>query len=251
MAVLRSHASEGVAQEMWALFAVYQAIPHPDRRRGRRHRRPTREDQLPACPGRRDRLRHRGFPPHNLDLALATFLLKILDSNFFVRDRPDRASPRATRRPVTSPPAKTDPASSASPGASDSTASDPGHRAIGKAIGHCPRRAGRPPEWRGCGANGLRAPVTSRDAPARTPSSENTRRHGPSALRRPRPPFHRSVPSPGGCSYVKSGWLASLRGSRAALAGRAGLPGWGVRFIPLTSWWATTPWPDRKPGEQT
>ncbi len=26
MAVLRSHASEGVAQEMWALFAVYQAI---------------------------------------------------------------------------------------------------------------------------------------------------------------------------------------------------------------------------------
>ncbi|GAC1385825.1 MAG: hypothetical protein NVSMB4_13060 [Acidimicrobiales bacterium] len=37
-------------------------------------------------------------PPHQADLALATFLLKILDPRFFVRDRPDRASPRATKK---------------------------------------------------------------------------------------------------------------------------------------------------------
>ena len=38
------------------------------------------------------------FPPHDLDLAVATFLLKILDPGFFVRDRPDRASPRRTKK---------------------------------------------------------------------------------------------------------------------------------------------------------
>jgi hypothetical protein len=32
------------------------------------------------------------------DLALATFLLKILMPGFFVRDRPDRASPRKTKK---------------------------------------------------------------------------------------------------------------------------------------------------------
>lgn len=40
----------------------------------------------------------RAFPPQDLDLALATFLLKILDPGFFVRNRPDRASPRATKK---------------------------------------------------------------------------------------------------------------------------------------------------------
>ncbi|WP_160144254.1 hypothetical protein, partial [Parafrankia sp. Ea1.12] len=33
-----------------------------------------------------------------LDLALATFLLKILRPATFVRDRPDRASPRRTKK---------------------------------------------------------------------------------------------------------------------------------------------------------
>ena len=37
-------------------------------------------------------------PPHELDLALAAFLLKILDPRFYVRDRPGRASPRATKK---------------------------------------------------------------------------------------------------------------------------------------------------------
>jgi hypothetical protein len=40
----------------------------------------------------------RAFPPHHADLAFATFLLKILDPRFFVRARPDRTSPRATKK---------------------------------------------------------------------------------------------------------------------------------------------------------
>ena len=35
----------------------------------------------------------------NLTWPWPPFLLKILDPGFFVRDRPDRASPRATRKP--------------------------------------------------------------------------------------------------------------------------------------------------------
>jgi hypothetical protein len=38
------------------------------------------------------------FPPDRLDLALATFLLKILSPQFAVRDRPGRASPRKTKK---------------------------------------------------------------------------------------------------------------------------------------------------------
>jgi hypothetical protein len=38
------------------------------------------------------------FPPEQLDLALAAFLLKIPGPQFFVRDRPGRASPRKTRK---------------------------------------------------------------------------------------------------------------------------------------------------------
>ncbi len=37
-------------------------------------------------------------PPDQLDLALATFLLKILDPRFYVRDRPGRASPRKSKK---------------------------------------------------------------------------------------------------------------------------------------------------------
>ena len=43
-------------------------------------------------------IRSRLFPPDQLDHALATFLLKILQPAFFVRDRPDRASPRKTKK---------------------------------------------------------------------------------------------------------------------------------------------------------
>ena len=67
------------------------------RHRGERRGHPAGKDQLPARPGRRDGHRH-GFPPDQADLALASFLLKILRPGFSVRDRPDRASPRKTRK---------------------------------------------------------------------------------------------------------------------------------------------------------
>ena len=44
------------------------------------------------------RTRGRGFPPDRLDLALATFLPKILTPGFFVRNRPGRTSPRKTKK---------------------------------------------------------------------------------------------------------------------------------------------------------
>ncbi len=58
--MLRSKDPEGVAQEMWALFAVYQATCQLIGAgvNGRGH--PPGTDQLPAHPGRRDRYR-RGF----------------------------------------------------------------------------------------------------------------------------------------------------------------------------------------------
>jgi hypothetical protein len=42
--------------------------------------------------------RSRLSPPDQLGQALATFLLKILMPGFYVRDRPDRASPRKTKK---------------------------------------------------------------------------------------------------------------------------------------------------------
>jgi hypothetical protein len=38
------------------------------------------------------------FPPDRLELAVATFLLKILMPGFRVRDRPDRNSPRKSMK---------------------------------------------------------------------------------------------------------------------------------------------------------
>jgi hypothetical protein len=38
------------------------------------------------------------FPPDQLDLAVATFLLKILMPGFRVRDRPERNSPRRSKK---------------------------------------------------------------------------------------------------------------------------------------------------------
>ena len=110
---------------MWALFAVYQAVHTligaavdatgiPPDTISFPHALAAATDSVTA-----------GFPPHQADLALATFLLKILDPAFFVRDRPDRASPRATKKAQRLPPAKINPASSASPDASKSTASAP------------------------------------------------------------------------------------------------------------------------------
>ena len=95
--VLRSKDPEGVMQEMWALFAVYQAICKivgiavntagiPPARISFPHALAAATDTVAA------------FPPDQPELALATFLLKILMPGFFVRDRPDRASPRKSKK---------------------------------------------------------------------------------------------------------------------------------------------------------
>ncbi len=95
--MLRSKDPEGVAQEMWALLAVYQPsasssalawMPRASRRTGSASRTPW----PPRSP------RSRLFPPDQLDRALATFLLMILQPRLFVRDRPGRASPLKTKK---------------------------------------------------------------------------------------------------------------------------------------------------------
>jgi hypothetical protein len=63
VAVLRSKDPEGVAQEMWALFAVYQAIHTLIGAAVHAAGIPPDQDQLPPRPGRRDRHDHGGFPP--------------------------------------------------------------------------------------------------------------------------------------------------------------------------------------------
>ena len=95
--VLRSGDPEGVIQEMWALFAVYQAICQiigsPWTRRASPRTGSASRMPWPPRP-----TRSRLSPPDQPDLALATFLLKILMPGFFIRDRPDRASPRKTKK---------------------------------------------------------------------------------------------------------------------------------------------------------
>ena len=95
--VLRSKDPAGVEQEMWALFAVYQAICKiigigaaaagiPPDKISFPHALAAATDTVAA------------FPPEQADLALATFLLKILAPGTFTRDRPGRASPRKTKK---------------------------------------------------------------------------------------------------------------------------------------------------------
>jgi len=96
--VLRSKDPEGVAQEMWALFAVYQAICQLIGAGADAAGVPPDKISFPHALAAATSTIAAAFPPHELDLALATFLLKILDSQFFVRDRPGRASPRKTKK---------------------------------------------------------------------------------------------------------------------------------------------------------
>ena len=95
--VLRSKDPAGVMQEMWALFAVYQAICRivgiavnaagiPPAQISFPHALAAAKDSVAA------------FSPDRLELAVATFLLKILMPGFRVRDRPDRNSPRKSRK---------------------------------------------------------------------------------------------------------------------------------------------------------
>jgi hypothetical protein len=101
--VLRSKDPEGVAQEMWALFAVYQAICQLIGAGVNAAGIPPDTISFPHALAAAASTITAAFPLSQLDLALATFLLKILDPRFLVRDRPGRASPRKTKRPATSP----------------------------------------------------------------------------------------------------------------------------------------------------
>jgi hypothetical protein len=91
MPVLRSKDPER-RQEMWALFLP--STDPPDRR-GRRCHWPRSASPMPWPPRRTPSGR---FPPAELELAVAVFFLKILDLATRVRVRPDRASPRRTKK---------------------------------------------------------------------------------------------------------------------------------------------------------
>ena len=135
-AVLRSKDPEGVAQEMWALFAVYQAIHTLIGAAVDATGIPPGQDQLPARAGRRDRLGHGGLSP----LRILTWPWPRSCSRSSTRASSSATAPTGPahappRRPATSPPAKINPASSASPDASRSTASDPDPQAKRKDIG--------------------------------------------------------------------------------------------------------------------
>ena len=83
----------GVEQEMWALFAVYQAICKIIGIGGDRRGHPPGHGSASRTPWPPRRTPSRLFPPEQADLALATFLLKILMPGFFVRDRPGPGQP--------------------------------------------------------------------------------------------------------------------------------------------------------------
>ncbi len=134
--VLRSKDPEGVLQEMWALFAVYQAICRIVGIAVNAAGIPPGKDQLPARPGRRDGHR-RGFSP------LTSWITRSPRS-CSRSSCPDSSSaavpagpaPGNPRRPATSPPEN--PASPASPtpcGESSSTCSTHGRSPKSKAIG--------------------------------------------------------------------------------------------------------------------
>jgi len=98
MPVLRSKDPEGVAQEMWATFAVYQAIHTLIGAAVDASGIPPDAISFPNALAAVADTVTAGFPPHQLDLALATFLLKILDPASLVRDRPHRTNPQATKK---------------------------------------------------------------------------------------------------------------------------------------------------------
>jgi hypothetical protein len=83
---------------MWALFAVYQAIHTLIGAAADITGTPPEKISFPHALAAATESVTAGFPPHQPDLALAVFLLKILDPRSFIRDRPDRAGPRATKK---------------------------------------------------------------------------------------------------------------------------------------------------------
>ena len=134
--VLRSKDPEGVTQEMWALFAVYQAICRIVGIARERGGHSPGTDQLPARPGRRDEHR-RGFPPLTSSSTRSPRSCSRsscpASTSATARTGPAPARPG---KPATSPPASpANPASPTSPAESSSTCSIPGRSPKSKDIG--------------------------------------------------------------------------------------------------------------------
>jgi hypothetical protein len=95
--VPRSKDPAGVLQEMRALFAVYQAVCRVVGIAVNAAGVPPAQISFPhALAAAKDSVA--AFPPDQPELAVAAFLLKILMPGFRVRDRPDRNSPRKSRK---------------------------------------------------------------------------------------------------------------------------------------------------------
>ena len=137
--VLRSKDPEGVMQEMWALFAVYQAICRLHRHRRERGGHSPGTDQLPVRPGRRDRHR-RGFPPLTSSISRSPRSCSRSSSPAPPSEAAQTVqAPARPRKPATSPPGDpVSPASPTSPAESSSTCSTHGRSPKSKAVGLLP-----------------------------------------------------------------------------------------------------------------
>ena len=140
MPVLRSKDPESVAQEMWALFAVYQAIHTligaaadatgiPPEKISFPHALAAATDSVTA-----------GFSPHQPDWPWPPSCSRSSTRTRSSATAPAEPAPERRRRPATTPPAKTNPASPESPDASSSTASDHVPQAKSKVIAPRPWR---------------------------------------------------------------------------------------------------------------
>ena len=98
--VLRSKDPAGVLQEMWALFAVYQAICRVVGIAVNAAGIPPAQLSASLMPWPPRRTPWRRSSPDQLELAVATFLMKILMPGFRVRSRPTATVPadQRTRR---------------------------------------------------------------------------------------------------------------------------------------------------------
>ena len=145
--VLRSKDPGGAQQEMWALFAVYQALCKIIGIGVNAMGIPPAKISFPnALAAATDTVA--AFPPDQPELALATFLLKILMPGTFVRDRPDRNSPRKSKKAGDFPARK--PASlpsSKSPGKSSFTCYNHGRSLNARTLGTAPGGAQAPAQY--------------------------------------------------------------------------------------------------------
>jgi hypothetical protein len=104
MPVLRSKDPEGVAQQMWALFAVYQATAHLIGAGADTLAYPTRAGQLPARSARRDRHGHGVFPPLSSTWPSPPSSSRSSTHTCGSASGPTAPAPARPRKPATSPP---------------------------------------------------------------------------------------------------------------------------------------------------